>query len=199
MKNHRNVYQKSMGLWRKGMKKFWTITADMTNCLLIITFFASGQSALAAKKPVFGRVEYITILPEDVKIKAKMDTGAHMSSLHANDIKIYKKKNKEWVQFNLNHKVAAHDVIIDRPVAGFIRIKKRYVPGRGNEYSKRPYIKLSVCIGKKVKTLNVNLINRGHFVYPMILGKTAMEKYNILVDPSKKFTAEKECLKVESI
>ena len=53
------------------------------------------------KLTIFGEAEYITIKPDNIRLKARIDTGATTSSIHATQIKIFERDGKKWVNFNL--------------------------------------------------------------------------------------------------
>jgi len=59
--------------------------------------------ALEKKKLIVGWVEYATILPENLKIKAKLDTGARNSSLNAVNIVEFKRGGDTFVRFDLTN------------------------------------------------------------------------------------------------
>ena len=67
------------------MKKHIRITGFIFSFSLIVVQLIGVSDALSSgkDKQVVGWVEYVTILPENIKIKAKLDTGARTSSLNA--------------------------------------------------------------------------------------------------------------------
>ena len=49
--------------------------------------------------PVFGLVEQVRLYPGEIDVRAKLDTGADNSSLHAVGISRFKRKGEKWVHF----------------------------------------------------------------------------------------------------
>lgn len=152
----------------------------------LMILFCLSSTALANKqltcqgKTVLGLVEKITIEEAKIDLMAKLDTGAHTSSLCAEDIEIMKINNQRVVQFSVcgipvNQKIIApldkYVSIRSRQEENFIRIK-------------RPVIRLKIKIGSKVQAIAINLTDRSQFTYPMLLGKEALIKFKIVVDPS---------------
>lgn len=160
--------------------------------IIIITFIlimsaacvASAQKAnddYAAKNEtiVAGYVENVSIKIWDrekpVIIKAKMDTGADSSSLHATDIVI--NKSKKQVSFNLTDQHGKTQRITC-PYARIVRIKKR-----PSGYQRRPVIPIQLQIGPKKFDAFVNLTDRSNFAYKMLIGRKEL-RHGILIDSS---------------
>ena len=67
--------------------------------------------------------------------------------------------------------------------------------GERKKYTvKRPMVLLLMQLGSEQKMIEVNLANREHFIYPLLLGRTAIISFNVMIDPSKVFLA-KVCTK----
>ena len=56
-------------------------------------------SAPAAAKKVVGYVEEVIVYPGAFKLMAKIDTGALTCSLHAEEIKVFKRQGALWVSY----------------------------------------------------------------------------------------------------
>jgi hypothetical protein len=52
----------------------------------------------------------------------------------------------------------------------------------------RPVVLMEVKLGHKIRKIRVNLTNRKHFIYPMLLGREAILAFNGIVDPKRKYT-----------
>ena len=78
-------------------------------------------------KPVIdiGWREWISLVDfNDFFLKAKIDTGATISALHATHIKEFYKNNKKYVSFRL-HQLSSYK-IINKPVLGYRTIKNSF-------------------------------------------------------------------------
>ena len=147
----------------------------------------------AAEKGVYGLNEYAQLTDIDLQVAAKLDTGAKTASLSARDIKRCKRDGETWVRFYLAID-DAHAHPIERPLARISKIKRRagdYDPDEEKTYTARPVIELQVCMGKALRTIEVNLTDRSAFQYPLLIGSEALKRFDALVDPSLKYAAGK--------
>lgn len=67
----------------------------------------------------------------------------------------------------------ADDTPIEKPLARISKIKRRhgdFNPDEGKAYTARPVIELQVCMGKAIRTIEVNLTDRSAFQYPLLIG-----------------------------
>lgn len=162
------------------MKKLFLITF-----LLLIFQMAYGFSS-CENKMIWGKIEKATLIDKDVTVDAKIDTGAEMSSLSAINIKFFTYYNKPWVQFTLP--LLKNEVTFIEPLKGTIQILNRENE-RANfsaeKYTRRPVIIVKIKIGNKIKNLQVNLVDRRQFHYPLLIGSDAIKKYNVCVDVTK--------------
>lgn len=136
------------------------------------------------EKDIIGWREWV-FLPElnDAKIKAKIDTGAKTSALHAENIEIFKKKRKKFVRFELYpHQ---HDnesaTIIEAPL-----IEHRKVKSSIGIETERPVILTTIVIGDFSYPIEFTLIDRNMMGFRMLIGRDAI-KERFLVNPSKSF------------
>ena len=53
---------------------------------------------------------------------------------------------------------------------------------------RRPVVLMNIRLGNKTRTIRVNLTNRKHFIYPMLLGREAILAFDGVVDPNLKYT-----------
>lgn len=140
----------------------------------------------AQSKGTLGWVEKVRIVPEDVVVQAKLDTGAENSSIDAQNIEEYEKDGKKWVKFDLNTSYGK-TITFQHKVISTARIKKPL--GRA---SKRFVIKLGLCLGDRYMEAEVNLQDRSGYDYPMLIGRSFLAG-NVIVDPAIMYTAEPNC------
>ena len=162
-------------------RRWWVCVTALFGPIL----FLSPTSA--QNKDIVGRLERVRIYPGDLVLRAKLDTGARNSSLHAPSITKFQKNGETWVRFSMkNHR--GKEATIERRVIREAKIKKR---GEGLE--KRPVILLGVCLGRQYREVEVNLVDRTEFIYPLLIGRSYMIGH-LVIDPELKYTAEPECV-----
>jgi hypothetical protein len=162
--------------------------------ILSLLFMLEFATAAAKKRAetLIGRVEYVTVKQNKAKItyKARIDTGAGVSSIHAENIKILKDKasTKKLVKFNLKINEETTKTFKVH-LADWMQIKNKH----NNGYTKRPVVKLKLCLGGIVLRGRFNLADRSNFLYPVLIGRNILKTGAFLVDSRRKFTTESTC------
>lgn len=116
-------------------------------------------------------------------IKARVDSGAKTSALHAINIKTYTKDNQEWVKFDVNPIQNNAKALIHCDAK---LIDQRIVKSSSGFREKRYVIQTQVSLGGKTWEIEVTLTNRDSMGYRMLLGREAMSG-RVMVDPEQKF------------
>jgi hypothetical protein len=117
-------------------------------------------------------------------IKAKIDTGATTSALHAYNIKVVLRKGVRYVKFSI-HPIQKTKKISVQCVA---KVKdKRLVSDSGGHREKRVVIETPMQIGDMLIPIEITLTNRDSMAFRMLLGRQALRKAKLLVDPGKSF------------
>lgn len=147
----------------------------------------SNDSRDARSLEIFGWVERVELLDGELSVKAKLDTGAATSSLDAASIERFQRDGKRWVRFVVVDPETDESFELERRVVRNVRI----VQHRG-EHQRRPVVMLDVCFGPVRKEVEFSLINRSNFIYPVLLGRSALEG-TALVDPSDTFVNYPDC------
>lgn len=117
------------------------------------------------------------------KIKAKIDTGARTSCLHAFKIEPFFKQDTLWVKFWIHPLQKNDDYVV---VCEAKVIDQRTVRDSGGHEEKRYVIQSNVMLGSQTWPIEITLTNRENMVFRMLLGRTAM-KNKIIVDPTQSF------------
>ena len=144
-----------------------------------------------------GFVEWVVMKDTGLRMKARLDTGAKTSSLHATDIEGFEKDGGDWVRFRLP--LDDHNDIdspenkgivleFERPVERTVLIKRKGAPSQ-----QRYVVRMEFCIAGKIHETQFSLTDRGRFTYPALLGRRFMGDDNVLVDSTDSFLAEAEC------
>lgn len=116
-------------------------------------------------------------------IRARIDTGAKTSSLHAFNIQPFYKKSEQWVSFEV-HPISENRNIVLRCEAQVI--DQRNIKSSSGLSEKRFVIKTTVSIGDKSWAIEVTLSNRDNMGFKMLLGREAM-KNKLIVNPAKQY------------
>lgn len=117
------------------------------------------------------------------RIKAKIDTGARTSAIHAYFVEPYAEKGAPWVRFGV-HPVQGEEspaIICAAPVT-----EKRLVRDSGGHEEVRAVILTDVCLGADTWPIEATLTNRDSMKFRMLLGRTALRRRH-LVDPARSF------------
>ena len=155
-------------------------------CVLALAA-ALTHSAQGRQLEIFGWVEWVELMQGEVRMKAKLDSGAANSSLDATDIERFRKDGERWVRFTLTDPETEESMTVERPLERNVRIVRH----DGNR-QRRPVIKMEICLGDKAQEVEVNLIDRGEFIYPLLLGRSALEEF-ALIDSGETFLFGPEC------
>ena len=136
------------------------------------------------KLPLIGWREWV-MLPEFgiTSIKAKIDTGARSSSIHAVNIEQFEVDGLETVRFHIapvQHD-DGHLVQVEAKLLG-----QRSVTDSGGHREKRPVILTVVSLGGTPWPIELTLTNRDVMGFRMLLGRQAVRD-RFLVDPGRSF------------
>lgn len=149
---------------------------------------------------ILGFVEWVVMKDTDLRLKARLDTGAKTSSLHAVNVEPFEKDGDPWVSFQIplgDHEdqptegELKHENIIlefERPVERTVLIKRKGAPSQ-----RRYVVRMEFCIAGTFHETQFSLADRGRFSYPVLLGRRFMRDDSILVDSADSFLAEREC------
>ncbi|MGR9116737.1 MAG: ATP-dependent zinc protease family protein [Gammaproteobacteria bacterium] len=153
-----------------------------------------GVAKNGSNKITAGWVENIILATGQVRLRAKLDTGAKTSSIHAENIERYEVDGEPWVRFSLPKsflKKATHQPTIETPVVRTVLIKRHNL-----ESMRRLVVKLAFCINAHYYETEFTLANRSNYLYPVLLGRSFLAD-NIVVDPSVKHKKSKIIKKLE--
>ncbi|TWU57850.1 ATP-dependent zinc protease family protein [Rubripirellula reticaptiva] len=141
---------------------------------------SSGETPLV----IIGWREWLSL--PDLKIahiKAKIDTGARSSSLHAFEIEAFDRDGAPWVRFQV-HPIQRRDkysVQCEAPVHDI-----RNVRSSSGESSIRYVILTSVLWMGETWTVDLTLADRTQMGFRMLVGREAV-RGRMLVDPARSY------------
>ncbi len=134
-------------------------------------------------KPIGWR-EWVS-LPElgIVNIKAKIDTGARTSALHAFALRVFKENGKDKIAFDMHPLQNNADVVVSCTAD---IIDKRWVSDSGGHREERFVISTPLILGDQTWPIEITLTERDTMLFRMLLGRSAIRK-RFVVNPARSF------------
>ena len=124
--------------------------------------------------------EWISLVDfKDFYLKAKIDTGATISALHATHIREYNFKGGKYVKFRLYQSKSYK--MIKKPIVGYKTIKNSF-----GKKQLRPLINISIKIGNDTIDTIITLTTRSQMTYPVLIGRSTLNN-NYRINPKKSF------------
>jgi hypothetical protein len=142
-----------------------------------------------AKKKRIGWREWVG-LPEFgiARIKAKVDTGARTSAIHAFKVMPFTKDGGAFVRFTL-HPVQRHR----KPEVACVArvIDQRHITDSGGNRQERYVVRTTLKLGKSAWPIELTLSNRDSMGFRMLIGRQAIRR-RYVVDPARSFIARRK-------
>ena len=135
-------------------------------------------------KPIIGWREWVSLPDLGIKfIKAKIDTGARSSSLHAFDLEIYEQDQEQWARFKVNpvQRNEQWEIVSTAPV-----IDMRSIRSSSGQSEIRPVVKTNVVMMGQTFEIELTLTDRNQMGFRMLLGREAFRR-RFLIDSGKSY------------
>lgn len=116
-------------------------------------------------------------------IKAKVDTGARTSSLHAFWVKAFERDGQAWVRFGIHPDQGSSEQEVTCEAAV---LEQRVVRDSGGHEELRYVIETTIEIAGVRHSVEVTLTDRDTMKFRMLLGRTAI-RGRYVVDPGRSF------------
>lgn len=123
------------------------------------------------------------------RIKAKVDTGARTSCLHAFALASFQRDGSEWVRFSVHPKQGDMERVVacEAPV-----IDRRQVTDSGGHTEERIVIRTSLQLGDWQEEIEMTLTSRDGMRFRVLLGRTAIAHAGCCVDPAVSYQLGKK-------
>ena len=136
--------------------------------------------------PLLGWREWVSLPALGLEhIKAKVDTGARTSCLHAFRVRGFRKSGLLWVRFGMHPDQGSTARVVECEARV---IDRRAVTDSGGHTQQRYVIESEIVAGEFTWPAEITLTNRDTMRFRMLIGRTAM-KGRFLVDPARSFLA----------
>lgn len=121
-------------------------------------------------------------------IKAKVDTGARTSALHAHQVRTFRRKGERWVRFRIwpLQRTKAPELVCEARV-----LERRLVADSGGHRELRFVIQTRLAIGNLEYPIEMTITRRDTMLFRMLLGRTAM-KGRVTVNPGHSYLTGKQ-------
>ncbi|MEM6412783.1 MAG: RimK/LysX family protein [Pseudomonadota bacterium] len=165
---------------------------------------------------ILGWLEHATIESVDIRMDAKLDTGAKTSAIHAEilsrddlseeeqlELHTETDEDEEMLDFDPDDanvqgedrtvvfrvsNEEGEERILEREVVRTVAIKRR-----SGGVERRPVVELDLCIAGIPVVGEVSLADRTRFNYPLLIGRDMLDDGDIAVNPDSDYTAAARC------
>lgn len=156
----------------------------MKKLIILLSCYIFVPPVMAAE--LVGWLEDVRILPADLLIKAKIDTGAKTTSLNCDCSIVVDNYGEKWVRFSITN-FKGKTAWFDKKVTRMAIIKRHF-----GETQQRPVIQLGLCLGGIYKQTDVNLVDRRGMNYQLLVGRQFLQGTHV-VDPGRTYLTNPTC------
>lgn len=116
-------------------------------------------------------------------VKAKLDTGARSSAIHAFDLEAFERDGEDWVRYSIHpwQRTAEEAVECESRV-----IAQRSIRSSSGHSDVRHVVSLDISLAGRVVTSEVTLSRRDEMGFRMLIGREALRQ-GFLVDPGRSY------------
>jgi hypothetical protein len=140
---------------------------------------------------IIGEAEKVTLKSKDLRLKARIDTGAQTSSLDVFAQQPFERDGKKWLYFSVKDPASEKLIYFERPLLRTAKIKRH-----GAEGMRRSVVRLKIILGNIEMEREFTLADRSRYTFPVLIGRNVLSgKY--LVDVNRKFSTQRNGVKEE--
>ncbi|SRR5579883_222456 len=136
------------------------------------------------KYPVIGWREWVSLPGLGIdKIKAKIDTGARTSALHAFSLQPFVENGRNKISFEI-HPLQHNTELTVQCIADIV--DRRLVTDSGGHAEERYVIQTPITIAGQTWSIEITLTERETMLFRMLLGRSAIRKH-FIINPARSF------------
>src|SRR5690606_11410336 len=125
-----------------------------------------------------------TLDPPGVSYKARIDTGATGTSVHATNIVRFERDGQNWVRFDMDNP-GGEPITVEREVVRRVRVRQVDL----DEYSRRLVVSMAMTIGSISQQVEFSLNDRSDMEYPVLIGRNFLRN-TAIVDVGQELIAK---------
>jgi len=135
-------------------------------------------------KTTIGWREWVTFPDFGIdRIKAKIDTGARSSAMHAWNIQEFEQNGELWVTFEAHPDQRSNQ---RRLACAAEVVERRKIRSSSGHHETRYVVKAKLEIANETRVIELTLTNRDEMGFRLLLGRTALSGYYI-IDPGRSY------------
>jgi hypothetical protein len=145
-------------------------------------------TARSRELPIVGWREWVALPAWGVPwTKAKIDTGARTSAMHAFDLERFEQDDVAWVRFVVHpwQRSAADGVVVESPLVG-----SKEVRSSSGAATQRPVVRTTIRLAGITTDVDVTLTRRDEMGFRMLIGRQAL-RGRFVVDPARSYAGGK--------
>ena len=143
-----------------------------------------STTRIRTERTIVGWREWVALPDWNVPaIKAKIDTGARTSALHAFDIEPIERDGEAWARFAIHpwQDSRADMVVVEAPL-----LERREVRSSSGTARERPVVLTAVELAGQRVPIEVTLTRRDEMGFRMLIGRQALRR-RYVVDPARSY------------
>ncbi len=117
---------------------------------------------------VIGEVEPVYFLPMKQPIASRIDTGAAVSSVDAQNIQLFEREGVKWVAFDIINRKTGEKAHFEKKLLRQTRIKRQ------EESEDRYVVRMPIKMGKERINAQITLADRSKFQYQGLIGRNIL-------------------------
>lgn len=131
----------------------------------------ASASANYTPKKIVGGIEAVRIVPPDIVLMARVDTGAETASLDARNVRLFERDGDRWVRFDIPAPKGDQMIPMEQKLSRKTRILQASTDGS----EQRLVVELSVTLGGVTQVAEFTLTNREHLTFPVLIGRNVLK------------------------
>jgi hypothetical protein len=151
---------------------------------LLVAELQTEELQAEVQKTVIGWREWVSLPDLGIAhIKAKVDTGAKTSALHAFYVQPFERDGMPWVRFGVHPLQSTATQVIE--CEALVKDVRR-VTDSGGHAEMRPVIETTLVVHGEMRLIELTLTDRENMMFRMLLGRSALKR-RFVVDSGKSF------------